>query len=262
MPEKHPDDPPAEHGLDGPRSFAVASRIDRPERNPHMTPFLNGVARAMITAFAPKGPVLEVGSYQVEGQGDLIELRGQFPNEQQYVGLDIRPGPGVDRVGSVEKLPFPDASFGCVLAFNTFEHVQRFWVGFEEVFRVLKPDGVLLMSVPFHFRIHHHPSDYWRFTPEALDVLLERYAMRLVGWHGPDKRPANVWAAAFRERAAMPNDAQLATYRQVLTDHVAGMPAKSLQKLRYQFGKLLFGKRPFANYLDQYHWGSRLSQAA
>ena len=50
----------------------------------------------------------------------------------------------MDRVASVEDLPFPDASFGTVLAFSTFEHVRRFWVGFEEVFRVLRPDGVLL----------------------------------------------------------------------------------------------------------------------
>ncbi len=226
-----------------------------------MTPFLNGVAKAMTSAFAPKGPILEIGSYQVDGQSELINLRGQFPGSD-YTGIDIRQGPGVDRVASVEKLPFADASFGCVLAFNTFEHVQRFWLGFEEVFRVLKPDGVLLMSVPFHFRIHHHPSDYWRFTPEALDVLLERYAMRLVGWHGPDKRPANVWAAAFRERATPPTDVQLAAYRQTLTQHVKSLPAKPFDRIRYGFGKLLFGKRPFATYLDQNAWGSRLSQAA
>src|SRR5262245_863847 len=135
-----------------------------------MTPFLNGVARAMVAAFAPKGPILEVGSYQVPGQSELINLRGQFPGESNYTGIDIGHGPGVHSGASVEHLPFPDEAFGCVLAFNTFEHVQRFWVGFEEVFRVLRPDGMLLMSVPFHFRIHHHPSDYWRFTPEALDV--------------------------------------------------------------------------------------------
>jgi len=227
-----------------------------------MTPFLNGVAKAMATAFAPAGPVLEVGSYQVDGQSELINLRGLFPNAAEYTGIDIRQGPGVDRVASVEKLPFADASFGCVLAFNTFEHVQRFWIGFEEVFRVLKPDGVLLMSVPFHFRIHNHPSDYWRFTPEALDVLLDRYAMRLVGWHGPEKRPANVWAAAFRERAKAPSDAQLATYRQTLTDHVKGLPSKPWQTFKYSVGQVLFGRRPFAQALDHNAWGSRLSQAA
>lgn len=224
-----------------------------------MTPFLNGVAQAMVKAFAPPGPILEIGSYQVKGQSELIELRGLFPRLSDYTGIDIREGPGVDRVASVEKLPFADASFSCVMAFNTFEHVQRFWLGFEEVFRVLKPDGVLLLSCPFHFRIHHHPSDYWRFTPEALDVLLERYAMRLVGWHGPEKRPANVWAAAFRERAALPNDAQLASYRQTLSDCVNGLPGKPLRTLRYRMGQLLFGRKPFAAHLDQNAWATRLS---
>jgi hypothetical protein len=35
-----------------------------------------------------------------------------------------------------------------------------------------------------------------------------------------------------------------------------------MQSLRYRVGQLFFGRRPFANYLDQNEWGSRLSQAA
>ncbi len=53
------------------------------------------------------------------------------------------------------------------------------------------------MSVPFYFHIHGHPSDYWRFTPQALGVLLDAYPSKVVGWHGPARRPASVWALAF-----------------------------------------------------------------
>ncbi len=132
-----------------------------------MNAFLNGVARAVAETFDLPEPILEIGSYQVEKQRDLANLRGLFPG-CHYQGVDIRPGPGVDLVASVEQLPHLDGSVGTVLALSTFEHVRRFWRGFAEIRRVLRPHGALLVSMPFHFQIHNYPCDYWRFTPQAL----------------------------------------------------------------------------------------------
>src|SRR5262249_24222320 len=121
--------------------------------------FLHGLARAAGGAFSPPGPGLEVGAYQVGGQEPIAELRGLFPGKE-YVGVDVRPGPGVDLVEDVQALTLPDASVGTVLALSTFEHVPHFWRGLEEVRRVLKPGGALLMACPFYFHIHDYPSDY------------------------------------------------------------------------------------------------------
>src|SRR5207244_1598218 len=136
-----------------------------------MNAFLHGVVRAFSETFALPGPILEIGSYQVPGQESLGDLRSLFPG-RAYVGLDMRLGPGVDCVASAEKLPQADASVGTVIACNTFEHVRCFWRGFEEIYRVLRPDGILLVSCPFFFRLHQFPRDYWRFTPAAFEVLL------------------------------------------------------------------------------------------
>ena len=138
-----------------------------------MNQFLRGVARATVESFDLPDPVLEIGSYQVEGQEDLIDLRGLFA-DRPYTGVDFRAGPGVDLVANVENLPLPDASVGTVVAFSVFEHVKQFWKGFDEVHRVLRPDGVFLVCCPFYFHVHAYPHDYWRFTPEAFDSLLER----------------------------------------------------------------------------------------
>src|SRR4051794_27999049 len=132
-----------------------------------MNRFLLGVARAATETFALPEPVLEIGSYQVEGQ-DNLNLRGLFPG-RPYIGVDMRQGPGVDCVAEVENLPQETGSIGTVISFNTFEHVRRFWRGLDEIHRVLRPDGVLLLSCPFHFRIHNYPDDYWRFTPAAFE---------------------------------------------------------------------------------------------
>jgi SAM-dependent methyltransferase len=224
-----------------------------------MNQFLRGVARALAESFTLPDPILEIGSYQVEGQDELIDLRGLFPG-RPYIGVDFRPGPGVDCVASVERLPQPDASVGTVIAFNTFEHVQRFWVGFDEVFRVLRPDGVFVLSCPFYFHQHDYPSDYWRFTPQAFEFLLAKYPARILGWHGPERRPQNVWAAAFREASARPTPEQFARYRTLLAEH-AREPLSPGRRLLYGFGRVLCGRRPFAPYLDRDRWETELQQA-
>ena len=87
-----------------------------------MNTLLRGMVRAVAETFDLPGPILEIGSYQVENQEDVADLRSLFPGKP-YVGLDMRPGPGVDVVGEVEALPQADGSVGTVLALETFEHV-------------------------------------------------------------------------------------------------------------------------------------------
>src|SRR5262249_35919127 len=164
-----------------------------------MNRFLHGVARAVAETFDLPDPILEIGSYLVAGQEEIANLRGLFPGKA-YLGVDVRPGPGVDQLADVESLPHATSSVGTVIALNTLEHVPRFWRGLDEIYRVLRPDAVLFVSCPFYFHIHSFPSDYWRFTPEALEMLLEDYPNKILGWQGPVKRPANVWALAFREK--------------------------------------------------------------
>jgi SAM-dependent methyltransferase len=225
-----------------------------------MSPFLRGLVRAVADTFPLPGPILEVGSYIVAGQEGLGDLRPFFPG-RPYVGLDKRPGPGVDLVADVERLPLAASSVGTVLALSTFEHVQRFWAGLDEVRRVLRPDGALLIACPFYFHLHEHPSDYWRFSPQALELLLSAYPSKLIGWHGPESRPANVWALARGPAAAPITLNQLALYRARMARH-ARMPLPWPRRLRYALGRLLCGRRPFAPYLDREQWQCRLLQNA
>ena len=217
-----------------------------------MNYFLNGVARAVAESFDLAGPILEVGSYRVAGQEEIADLRSLFP-AKGYLGIDARPGPGVDQVADVESLPFDAGTFGSVIAMSTFEHVPRFWRGFEEARRVLRPDGALLVACPFYFYIHAFPGDYWRFTPQALELLLEPYPSRIMGWHGPAKRPANVWALALREEAAPISGQQFDEYRERLSWY-ARQPLSWSRRLRYGLARLVCGRGPFAPYLDQGKW--------
>lgn len=225
-----------------------------------MNLLLRGVIRAIAETFDLAGPVLEIGSYQVPGQQELIDLRSLF-DCGDYIGADIRPGPGVDLVADVEDLPLPSASVGTVIAMNTFEHVRRFWRGFEEIHRVLRPDGALLVSCPFNVMIHHHPCDYWRFTPDAFDVLLEDYPSRLMGWHGPDERPENIWCLAFREERPPITSAQFEQYA-ALAAQYGRWPLRTRRRWRYRLFDWLDGRRWCAPLLERERITSRLIQPA
>jgi SAM-dependent methyltransferase len=153
--------------------------------------------RLAAEAFDCPGPVYEFGSYQVEGQLDYADLR-QFFAHRDYVGCDMRPGPGVDRVEDVSAISLPDCVAGSVLCIETFEHVFEVRRAFDEVFRILKPGGLFLFTSPLNFRIHGYPDDYWRMTPQCVRRMLAPYAARLVGYQGYHKFPHTVMAVGMK----------------------------------------------------------------
>ena len=137
------------------------------------------------------GPVVEIGARPAEGQEDSIELRGLFPG-QEYIGCDIQPGPRVDRIEDVHALTFADDSVGTLLALDTLEHVRDPIRAVQEMHRVLRPGGVVLLSSVMFFPIHAHPWDFWRFTPEGFAQLLAPFPSSLVMPIGWDLMPETV----------------------------------------------------------------------
>ena len=189
------------------------------------------------------GPVYEFGSYQVEGQVDYADLRSVFAGKA-YVGCDMRPGPGVDRVEDVSAIGLPDDSVGTVLCIETFEHVFEVRRAFDEVYRVLKPGGLFVITSPLNFRIHGYPDDYWRMTPNCLRRMLGSYAARLTGFQGYHSFPHSVMGLGFKDHAPIDFVERAATlvnkYTGWLNDEEAGLPAS--QKLRRGLMKLYRSK--------------------
>jgi SAM-dependent methyltransferase len=156
--------------------------------------------RLVAETFDCPGPVYEFGAYQVEGQVDYADLRSLFPGKE-YVGCDMRPGPGVDRVEDVSAMSFAAETAGTVLCIETFEHVFEVRRAFDEVFRILRPGGLFVITSPLNFRIHGYPDDYWRMTPNCLRRMMEPYAGRLTGYQGYHKFPHSVMALGFKAPA-------------------------------------------------------------
>lgn len=160
-----------------------------------MRPWVKEFVRMAAESFALRGPVYEFGSYLVDSQHELANLRGYFAG-QPYVGCDQRPGPGVDRIEDLAHLTLADASAQTILCLDTLEHVFEVRRAVDEMIRVLAPGGFLLCSVPFDFQVHAFPDDYWRLTPSCLERLLAPLEGALIGALGTESRPHTVLALA------------------------------------------------------------------
>ncbi len=106
--------------------------------------------------------------------GDLEEfIRKYFHFNLITIDVDIKRNP--DFVMSISNLEFKDNEFDLVFMLEVLEHVDQPFNASSEIFRVLKPEGILLLSTPFTFGIHDAPYDFWRFTKYGLMKLFDRF---------------------------------------------------------------------------------------
>ena len=154
----------------------------------------------IIARCLPVGePIYEFGSFQAAGQKGFADLRPFFP-DKEYVGCDMREGPGVDRILDLHDIDLPDESVGVVLCADTFEHVEYPRKAIQEIYRILKPDGLAVITSVMNFPIHSYPNDYWRFTPDAFKSLLKPFADSFVGFAGDKNFPHTVMGIGFKGR--------------------------------------------------------------
>jgi len=102
-----------------------------------------------------------------------------------YVGLETntpanRANKRADYFYDGNAFPFPDQSFDSVVCNKVFEHVFTPDLFLSEIFRVLKPEGQLLLMVPFIWDEHEQPWDYARYTSFGLKSLLENNGLDVV----------------------------------------------------------------------------------
>jgi len=206
---------------------------------------MDGLTRALVEAavltFNPPGPVLEIGSRQVQGI-EIADLRPLFP-DLEYVGCDMEPGPGVDRIERIEALNFEDGWAGTVLCLNVLEHAWRFLDGIKEIYRVTARNGMALLTTVFNCDVHGFPEDYWRFSPRALERFFAPFESVIYGWQGHKKSPRLVFALGCKR----PLENRKALAEAWRRETLARWDEKPTLRARIGagIGGTLFGKRYF-----------------
>jgi SAM-dependent methyltransferase len=112
--------------------------------------------------------VLEVGSLNVNGSVREY-LTGLRPAE--YVGVDMRPGPGVDFVCKAEDVSrfWTRGYFDVVISTEMLEHVLHWREAVTAMKHMVAPGGILMLTTrSVGFPLHEYPGDYWRFIIEDM----------------------------------------------------------------------------------------------
>ncbi|MFC1658183.1 methyltransferase domain-containing protein [Candidatus Omnitrophota bacterium] len=141
-------------------------------------------------------PVYEFGAQQVGGQEGFADLRPFFQNKK-YVGADIVDGVGVDIILNLHNIDLACESVGTVVTVGTLEHVEFPRKAIAEIHRILKPNGILILTTVMNHP-HHSTPDYWRFTTEGLESILRDFATAIVDFTGEKKFPNTLVAIASK----------------------------------------------------------------
>lgn len=119
------------------------------------------------------GPLLEIGS---KDYGNTQDLRPLFPH-YEYIRVDQTEGDTVDIVLDLINdfdtisTQLSGRTFNTIICFSVLEHCSNPFKMSANISRLLNKKGLIFISVPFSWRIHGYPSDYWRFTPEGIKIL-------------------------------------------------------------------------------------------
>lgn len=124
--------------------------------------------------------------------GDVLEIgrnvyKGMLPTENivSYSCLDISAFPDIDIVADIQNMPQVESEkFDTIICTQVLEHVPNPFDAISELYRILRPGGRLLITVPFLNNYHMEPDDYWRFTEYALKHLLKEFSHCTVASHG------------------------------------------------------------------------------
>ena len=143
-------------------------------------------------AFELAGPVYEFGFCPAAEPPEGGGLRGSFP-EAGYIGCELGEAARIDRLASLDRLPFPDGAARTVVCVNTLEHVFEPRKVVDEMVRILAPGGILLLCESAGPGGSETIDSYWRPTPHALERLLAPMEATLVGWLGGEQSPHTVF---------------------------------------------------------------------
>lgn len=154
------------------------------------------------------GKLLDIGCGNMPYREYLLSLNQEIV---EYIGLDFPAGKYADLIrpdltwdGAI--IPIKEDSVDCAIATEVLEHCPEPATVLAEICRVLKPDGILLVTTPFLWPLHDIPGDYYRYTRFSLENLLSNAGFKnivikpLGGWDASLAQMIGLWL----KRAPMP----------------------------------------------------------
>src|SRR3989344_6185182 len=127
----------------------------------------------LFSANYAKGKMLDVGC----GNKPYYKI---FKNKiDSYVGID-KFNKNANIKNDFLKVKIAINSYDTVLCTQVLEHVEDPQELLNKINKVLKRDGILIMTVPFIGSLHEIPNDYYRFTKYSISKLLQKTGFKII----------------------------------------------------------------------------------
>lgn len=119
--------------------------------------------------------ILEVGP-SLEDFSFSKMLEDNSDSEIETIGIDPSNRHLFTYFGSAENMPqVKSDSYDLVVCTEVLEHVKKPWMAADEIYRITKNNGYILLTAPCHFKFHGCPDDFWRFiNPESFLLLFNK----------------------------------------------------------------------------------------
>jgi len=194
--------------------------------------FLNRDVKDAINNYA-KGDFLDMGC----GNKPYQSLYNPLTTSQTGCDIVQSDQNSVDVICPATDLKFDSNKFDTVLCTQVLEHVFEHDKLMSEAFRVLKPGGHLILTVPFAWELHEEPYDFFRYTKHALKQLFEQTGFE-IDYIKPN---GGKWAAIYQLR----NNMMYSSFRKRKTF------LNKLKKILYMELRLTQLRNRFAIWMDQ-----------
>lgn len=134
------------------------------------------IVRKCIYDFIKENTHLIKGKFMDFGCGEK-PYKSLF-NVKEYIGVDVKDSGHPKESKSADifydghTIPINDNYFNSALATQCFEHIFNIDEIISEINRVLKPKGILLITLPLIWEEHEIPFDFFRYTEYGIKELL------------------------------------------------------------------------------------------
>ena len=128
-----------------------------------------------MIAQSARGIVLDAGA------GRLAWRTALKRQATKYLATDYsKDHPDIDFVCDLTAgIPLETGSIDTVFCCSVLEHVENPFAALDELTRVLRPGGAMILSVPFRYYLHGAPVDYYRFTRYGVELLARRAGLEV-----------------------------------------------------------------------------------